>query len=134
MTEYGKGFEVQNRNTDMSIQYDYLNTVRRMKVSSEAATVMQKRILPGETREVGIRATGSGVSVIEVGYQYNLNVVAAWPSFVVNPSVTKVKSNSISSYELLIMLCSRCLTPIICKCLYVPTSWSSPMTPAATWP
>merc|ERR1719373_117487 len=94
LTEYGKGFEVQNRNTDMSIQYDYLNTVRRMKVSSEAATVMQKRILPGETREVGIRATGSGVSVIEVGYQYNLNVVAAWPSFVVNPSVTKVSDSN----------------------------------------
>ena len=91
LTEYGKGFEVQNRNTDMSIQYDFLNTVRRNKVTSQAATTMWKYILPGETRRVGVRATGSGVSVIEVGYQYNLNVNAAWPSFVVNPFVTKVK-------------------------------------------
>ena len=37
-------------------------------------------------------AAGSGVSVIEVGFQYNLNVTAAWPSFVVNPFVTKVRS------------------------------------------
>ena len=76
----------------MSVQYEFLNTVRRMKVTSAAATTLHKRILPGETRQVGIRATGSGVSVIEVGYQYNLNVTAAWPSFVVNPFVTKVRS------------------------------------------
>ena len=50
----------------MSIQYEYLGTVRRMKVTSEAATLMQKRIMPSQTREVKIRATGSGVSVIEV--------------------------------------------------------------------
>ena len=92
LTEYGKGFEVQNRNTDMSVQYEFLNTVRRMKVTSAAATTLHKRILPGETRQVGIRATGSGVSVIEVGFQYNLNVTAAWPSFVVNPFVTKVRA------------------------------------------
>ena len=75
----------------MSVQYEFLNTVRRMKVTSEAATTLHKRLLPGETREVGLRATGSGVAVIEVGYQYNLNVTAAWPSFVVNPFVTKVR-------------------------------------------
>ena len=83
----------------MSIQYEYLGTVRRMKVTSEAATLMQKRIMPSQTREVKIRATGSGVSVIEVGYQYNLNVTAAWPSFVVNPFVTKVSPNCILAGE-----------------------------------
>jgi len=94
LTEFSKGFEVQNRNTDMNIQYEFLGTVRRIKVSSESATTMQKRILPEETREVKIRATGSGISVIEVGYQYNLNVTAAWPSFVVNPQVTKVSDSN----------------------------------------
>ena len=78
----------------MNIQYEFLGTVRRIKVSSESATTMQKRILPEETREVKIRATGSGISVIEVGYQYNLNVTAAWPSFVVNPQVTKVSDSN----------------------------------------
>ena len=94
LTEFGKGFEVQNRNTDMSIQYEFLGTVRRIKVTLESATTMQKRILPDETREVKIRATGNGVSVIEVGYQYNLNVTSAWPSFVVNPQVTKVSDSN----------------------------------------
>ena len=94
LTEFGKGFEVQNRNTDMSVQYEFLGTVRRIKVTSESATTMQKRILPQETREVKIRATGNGVSIIEVGYQYNLNVTSAWPSFVVNPQVTKVSDSN----------------------------------------
>ena len=75
----------------MRIEYVFLGTVKSMKVSSETATLMQKRIMPSQTREVKIRATGSGVAVIEVGYQYNLNVTAAWPSFVVNPFVTKVR-------------------------------------------
>jgi len=94
LTEYSKKFEVQNRNTDMNIQYEFLGTVRRFKVTSESATTMQKRILPEETREVKIQATGNGVSVIEVGYQYNLKVTAAWPSFVVNPLVTKVSDSN----------------------------------------
>ena len=37
-----------------------------MKVSSADPTVMQKRKLPEETREVKIRATGNGVAVIQV--------------------------------------------------------------------
>ena len=30
----------------------------------------------------------------QVGYQYNLNVTAAWPSFVVNPLVTRVSDSN----------------------------------------
>ena len=37
-----------------------------MEVSSENPTLMQKRNLPEETREVKIRATGNGVAVIQV--------------------------------------------------------------------
>jgi len=85
---------VQYRNTDMSIQYAFQGSVKRFKVTTEQATTMQKRILPDETREVKIRATGNGLAVIEVGWQYNLNVTAAWPSFVVNPLVTKLSDSN----------------------------------------
>lgn len=89
LTQFSIEFSIQERNTDMSIQYAYLGNVRRMEVSSENPTLMQKRNLPEETREVKIRATGNGVAVIQVGYEYNLNVTAAWPSFVLNPQVSK---------------------------------------------
>jgi hypothetical protein len=52
----------------MSIQYEFLGTVRRMKVTSAEATTMQKRPLPEETREVKIRATGNGLAVIQAQF------------------------------------------------------------------
>lgn len=103
LTEFSIGFSIQDRNTEMSIQYAYLGNVRKIAVSSQNPTTMQKRILPEETREVKIRATGNGLSVIEVGYQYNLNVTAAWPSFVVNPQVTKVSD----SYHMQVTVCTH---------------------------
>jgi hypothetical protein len=54
----------------MSVQYEFLGTVRRMKVTSSEATTLQKRPLPEETREVKIRATGNGLAVIQAFIQY----------------------------------------------------------------
>ena len=103
LTQFSIGFSIKDRNTDMSIQYAYLDNVKRFKVSSENPTTMQKRILPEETREVKLRATGNGLAVIEVGYQYNLNVTGAWPSFVVNPQVTKVSD----SHHMQVTVCTH---------------------------
>jgi len=103
LTQFSIEFSIQDRNTDMSIQYAYLGNVRRMKVSSADPTVMQKRKLPEETREVKIRATGNGVAVIQVGYEYNLNVTASWPSFVLNPQVTK----SSNSHHMQVTICTH---------------------------
>ena len=60
---------MQDRNTDMSVQYEFLGTVRRMKVTSAEATTLQKRPLPEETRQVKIRATGNGLAIIQVTFQ-----------------------------------------------------------------
>jgi len=103
LTQFSIGFSIQDRNTDMSIQYAYLGNVRRMKISSETPTTMHKRILQDDTREVKIRATGNGVAVIEVGYEYSLKVTAAWPSFVVTPQVTKVSD----SYHMQVTVCTH---------------------------
>jgi len=103
LTEFSIGFSIQNRNTDMSVEYAYLDSVRRMKVISSDPTTMQKRILPEETREVRIRATGNGLALIEVGYQFNLNVTAAWPSFVVTPQVTKISD----SHHMQVTVCTH---------------------------
>jgi len=52
-----------------------------------APTVIHRRILPPETREIKLRASGSGVALVQVGYRFNVDVTGAWPSFVVNPQV-----------------------------------------------
>ena len=66
-----------------------LKTVRRLVVKSDEPTLVQKRILDPRTRELRLRATGYGMAAVQVGYQYSLDVTAAWPSFVVNPQVFK---------------------------------------------
>ena len=115
-----------------------------LKIDSSQATILNKRILPADTREVKLRATGSGIGLVQVwrlthffliflfmvtnqahwnrdavtslsssegahdlwkkqaenmlclvttpgfvqvGYEFNVDVVGAWPSFVVNPQV-----------------------------------------------
>ena len=58
-----------------------------MKIDSAQATVLNKRILPPDTREVKLRASGTGIGLVQVGYEFNVDVTGAWPSFVVNPQV-----------------------------------------------
>ena len=93
LKEFSSKAKIVNRDAEISLQYSYLKTVRRMQVSSDSPTIMQRRSLPKETRHLRLRATsaaGSGsFAVAQVGFEYNLNVTAAWPSFVLNPQVFK---------------------------------------------
>ena len=89
LVEFSSKLNVPNRGTDINVQYSYLQTVRRLQVKSETSTIMHKRILAPETREIRLRASGGGIAVVQVGYQYNFKVTSAWPSFVVNPQVFK---------------------------------------------
>ena len=61
-----KKLKLTDRNSKVVLQYTYLNTVRSMKVDSSQPTVMQKRILPAETKEVKLRAKGSGFALLQV--------------------------------------------------------------------
>ena len=89
LERFSKKLRIPNRGTDISVQYSYLKTVRRLQVKSDEPTLVQKRILDPRTRELRLRATGYGMAAVQVGYQYSLDVTAAWPSFVVNPQVFK---------------------------------------------
>ena len=89
LERFSRKLRIPNRGTDISVQYSYLKTVRRLVVSSDKPTLVQKRILDPRTRQLRLRATGYGMAAVQVGYQYNLGVTAAWPSFVVNPQVFK---------------------------------------------
>ena len=87
LKEFSKKLKIFDRESRVDLRYTYLNAVRSMKVESSMATILQRRILPPETREVKLRATGSGVALVQVGYEFNVDVTGAWPSFVVNPQV-----------------------------------------------
>ena len=69
-----KKLKLTDRNSKVVLQYTYLNTVRSMKVDSNKPTVMQKRILPSETKEVKLRAKGSGFALLQVWWTFEIEI------------------------------------------------------------
>jgi len=45
--------------------------------------------LSAKTRYVNITASGKGFALVQVSYQYNVNVTGAWPLFTLDPQVDK---------------------------------------------
>ncbi|XP_014472781.1 PREDICTED: CD109 antigen-like isoform X2 [Dinoponera quadriceps] len=60
-----------------------------MNINSGNSMILQKHILPKKTRHVNITASGKGFALVQVSYQYNLNVTGAWPLFTLDPQVDK---------------------------------------------
>ncbi|CAL1684749.1 unnamed protein product [Lasius platythorax] len=60
-----------------------------MNINSGNSMILQKQILPTKTRSVNITASGKGFVLVQVSYQYNLNVTGAWPLFTLDPQVDK---------------------------------------------
>ncbi|XP_050465402.1 thioester-containing protein 1 allele S3-like isoform X2 [Cataglyphis hispanica] len=60
-----------------------------MNINSGNSMILQKQILPAKTRFVNITASGKGFVLVQVSYQYNVNVTGAWPLFTLDPQVDK---------------------------------------------
>ncbi|RLU17946.1 hypothetical protein DMN91_010186 [Ooceraea biroi] len=60
-----------------------------MNINSGNSMILQKQVLPAKTRFVNITASGKGFALVQVSYQYNLNVTGAWPLFTLDPQVDK---------------------------------------------
>lgn len=73
-----------------------------MNINSGNSMILQKQILPTKTRFVNITASGKGFVLVQVSYQYNVNVTGAWPLFTLDPQVDK---NSNPNY-LQLSICS----------------------------
>ncbi|KAM0733061.1 CD109 antigen [Formica fusca] len=73
-----------------------------MNINSGNSMILQKQILPTKTRFVNITASGKGFVLVQISYQYNVNVTGAWPLFTLDPQVDK---NSNPNY-LQLSICS----------------------------
>lgn len=92
LAEFSRKLRIVDRGSAINLQYSFENTVRRLEITAESSTLLQRRILLPETKEIQIRATGGGIGLVQIGYEFNLAVNGAWPSFVVNPLVFKATS------------------------------------------
>ncbi|XP_012527299.1 CD109 antigen isoform X2 [Monomorium pharaonis] len=71
------------------IAFKYGEGQGSMNINSGNSMILQKQILPTKTRHVNITATGKGFVLVQVSYQYNLNVTGAFPLFTLDPQVDK---------------------------------------------
>jgi len=92
LREFSRKLRIPDRGSKINLQYSFENTVRRVEISADSSTLLQKRILLPETRAIQLRATGGGIGLVQIGYEFNVAVNGAWPSFVVNPVVFKATS------------------------------------------
>ncbi|KAG5334656.1 CD109 protein, partial [Acromyrmex heyeri] len=60
-----------------------------MNIRGDNSIILQKKMLPTKTRYVNITASGKGFVLVQVSYQYNLNVTGAFPLFTLDPQVDK---------------------------------------------
>lgn len=61
----------------------------QMNINPDNSMILQKQMLPRKVRLVNITATGNGFALVQVSFQYNLNVTGAWPLFTLDPQVDK---------------------------------------------
>nr|XP_034179672.1 CD109 antigen-like isoform X1 [Osmia lignaria]XP_034179683.1 CD109 antigen-like isoform X1 [Osmia lignaria]XP_034179692.1 CD109 antigen-like isoform X1 [Osmia lignaria]XP_034179702.1 CD109 antigen-like isoform X1 [Osmia lignaria]XP_034179708.1 CD109 antigen-like isoform X1 [Osmia lignaria] len=84
------GEQLATKNNTISVTFTYEGGGQsHMNINPDNSMILQKQILPRKTRLVNITATGSGFALVQVSFQYNLNVTGAWPLFTLDPQVDK---------------------------------------------
>uniref|UniRef100_A0A2M4B954 CD109 antigen n=2 Tax=Anopheles marajoara TaxID=58244 RepID=A0A2M4B954_9DIPT len=81
--------KISSSNNDVTLAINYAQDMeRRLIVDAENSMILQKSELPSRTRNIEVKATGSGFAVLQLSYKYNMNVTGEWPRFVLDPQVT----------------------------------------------
>ncbi|KAJ9579456.1 hypothetical protein L9F63_024438, partial [Diploptera punctata] len=76
--------------TDITVSFTYPGgSATPIKVNKGNSMILQKQEFPGKVRKVDITASGTGFALVQVSYQYNLNVTGAYPLFTLDPQVDK---------------------------------------------
>ncbi|XP_017758263.1 PREDICTED: CD109 antigen-like isoform X2 [Eufriesea mexicana] len=84
------GEKLVTKNNGISITFMYEGGGQsQININPDNSMILQKQVLPRKTRLVNITATGNGFALIQVSFQYNLNVTGAWPLFTLDPQVDK---------------------------------------------
>lgn len=87
---------------DLSIKSDVENTEKTLKVTRENALVLQRENLSPLARTVTLSATGAGLALFEVGFQYNIKEPDAKPDFQL-----KIQANQVNKEILRLELETR---------------------------
>ncbi|XP_015181620.1 PREDICTED: CD109 antigen-like isoform X2 [Polistes dominula] len=83
------GAKLMIKDNSISISLLYEGGQNQFSINSHNSMILQKQILPKKTHFVNITANGNGFAIVQVSYEYNLNVAGAWPLFTLDPQVDR---------------------------------------------
>jgi CD109 antigen len=82
---------VPNNNIAINLKYNE-GTAAQMGVNPGNALILQKYDLPPSVTNINVSATGRGFGILQLSYQFNMNVTGAWPRFVLDPQVNRLST------------------------------------------
>ncbi|XP_017876968.1 CD109 antigen-like isoform X2 [Ceratina calcarata] len=88
LANLGEKLAIKNNAVSITFMYEGGGQTQ-MNINPDNSMILQKQMLPRKARLVNITATGNGFALVQVSFQYNLNVTGAWPLFTLDPQVDK---------------------------------------------
>lgn len=79
---------ISSKTLSIKIDLKYQNTVKLLNVDLKNALVLQKVELPSTIRRIEITATGSGFTIVQISYSYNIKEPKKTNNFVLTAKIT----------------------------------------------
>ncbi len=82
---------VPSNNIGVNLKYSE-GAAAQMNVNPGNVMILQKYELPSSVEEINVTANGRGFGILQLSYQFNMNVTGAWPRFVLDPQVNRLST------------------------------------------
>jgi len=80
--------KISTKTLSIKIDLKYQNNVKSLNIDLKNALVLQKVELPSTIRYIEITATGSGFTVVQISYHYNINEPKKINNFILNAKIS----------------------------------------------
>ena len=97
-------YKLASTSISLNVTYSTEENLKKvLNINSANAMVLQKVILPPDTRMVKLQADGFGVGIVQVTWQYNVESMSKTPSFTLKPVLSKVSTDDYMELD----ICTR---------------------------
>ncbi|GBM39099.1 CD109 antigen [Araneus ventricosus] len=97
------GMRLASTSISINITYSFNEMRKTLSINSDNAMVLQKVILPSNTKSVSFQAEGFGVAIVQVTWSYNLESSEKAPAFALKPVLGKATTDDYMELD----ICTR---------------------------
>ncbi|GIY91023.1 CD109 antigen [Caerostris darwini] len=86
------GMRLASTSISINVTYNSNDMRKTLSINSDNAMILQKVILPSDTKSVSLQADGFGVAIVQVSWSYNLETTET-PAFALKPVLSKASTD-----------------------------------------